>query len=145
MTWGAPSPPVQRLSNPIIDDRFEKILAWQVAVNQHLYDLEHHLSQTDSDIAALRACMLKAQQASHLALTQAIDLLHTQIIAMHDRVLQQMVLDKLRFHQDLQTSTRAMREHAWDDWQANLKQRAGERWRQFWKWLNRPLWRSHAR
>ena len=43
MTWGTPTPPIQRLSSPVIDDRFEKILAWQTSIDSHLIRLDAQL------------------------------------------------------------------------------------------------------
>ena len=147
MTWGTPTPPIQRLSSPVIDDRFEKILAWQTAIDSHLVRLdaqlealEQHLVVTDSDIAAARQRVLDAQQFTQTQLASAIDRLHDQVVASQALVLTKQLQHSLAIRQSIDI----LRKHAWDDWQVNLRQRVGERLWQFWRWLNRPLWRPNA-
>ena len=147
MTWGTPTPPIQRLSSPVIDDRFEKILAWQTAIDSHLSHvdtqleaIERHLVMTDADIAAARQRVLDAQQATQTQLSTAIDQLHDQVVASQALVLTKQLQHSLAIRQSIDI----MRKHAWDDWQVNLRQRISERLQQFWRWLNRPLGRLHA-
>src|SRR3990167_7557960 len=137
MTWGTPTPPIQRLSSPVIDDRFEKILAWQTAIDSHLSRVdarleavERHLVMTDADIAAARQRVLDGQQSTQTQLVAAIDALHDQVVASQVLVLNQQIQQALVIRQDLDI----LRKHVWDDWQVNLRKRIGERCWQLWRW-----------
>lgn len=154
MTWGTPSPEVSRSNNPIVDLRFEQLLARMVKFEAQLKEIDENTRaraevqnmitrdqaeetrQSFADFASVFVARINAVDSNNIS---AIEKLHRDFDLRLTSHYSGLIQHIQGVNQDTQSSISAARIHAWDDLYSNCAQRMAERWGAFMVFLKKPL------